>query len=117
MSTLIQNWVDAMRSGKFKKGEGVLYNSFTGCHCALGVLADVMGLRINSNGDAIVGDYDENLGYKPIEDTLGGALAAADVYSINDERMTKNGIWKRKCDDYSEVIAFVEKTYLGKEAA
>ena len=36
-----KRWVQALCSGKFKKGEGCLYNSDTGAHCALGVLCEL----------------------------------------------------------------------------
>lgn len=33
-------WLAALRSGKYKQADGVLKDAF-GCHCCLGVLADV----------------------------------------------------------------------------
>lgn len=36
-----KRWVEALVSRKFKKGEGCLYNSDTGAHCALGVLCEL----------------------------------------------------------------------------
>lgn len=35
-------WVEALRSGKFKQGEGYLNQD--GCNCCLGVLAEINGL-------------------------------------------------------------------------
>ena len=36
-----KRWVQALCSGKFKRGEGSLYNSDTESHCALGVLCEL----------------------------------------------------------------------------
>ena len=36
-----KRWVQALCSGKFKKGEGSLYNSDSESHCALGVLCEL----------------------------------------------------------------------------
>ena len=36
-----KRWVEALCSGKFKKGEGSLYNSDSESHCALGVLCEL----------------------------------------------------------------------------
>jgi hypothetical protein len=36
-----KRWVQALCSGKYKRGEGSLYNFDTGAHCALGVLCEL----------------------------------------------------------------------------
>lgn len=36
-----KRWIEALCSGKFKKGEGSLYNSDSESHCALGVLCEL----------------------------------------------------------------------------
>lgn len=41
---LKQKWVDALRSGKYKQGEGLLRDK-NDHYCCLGVLADVMGME------------------------------------------------------------------------
>jgi hypothetical protein len=46
-------WVKALRSGKFKQGNGVLYNPNKRTHCCLGVLSQVDG----HSTDAIAWKY------------------------------------------------------------
>lgn len=36
-----KRWVQALCSGKYKRGEGSLYNADFGAHCALGVLCEL----------------------------------------------------------------------------
>lgn len=41
---LKQKWLDALRSGKYKQGKGLLRDR-NDCFCCLGVLCDVAGMR------------------------------------------------------------------------
>ena len=36
-----KRWIEALCSGKYKRGEGSLYNADFGAHCALGVLCEL----------------------------------------------------------------------------
>lgn len=38
-------WVKALRSGKYKQGEGVLFDKKTKAYCCLGVLCNVAGIK------------------------------------------------------------------------
>ena len=60
-----KRWVEALRSGYYKKGEGSLYNSDTGKHCALGVLCElavedgvVDRMDFENGGPSVYGSHD-----------------------------------------------------------
>ena len=60
-----KRWVEALRSGYYKKGEGNLYNSDTGAHCALGVLCElaveegvVDRMDFENGGPSVYGTHD-----------------------------------------------------------
>jgi hypothetical protein len=38
-----KRWIDALRSGRYKQGESMLYNNTTHGYCCLGVLARLQG--------------------------------------------------------------------------
>ena len=40
---LKQDWVEALRSGKYKQGRRALYKPYTEAYCCLGVLCKVAG--------------------------------------------------------------------------
>lgn len=48
-SELKAKWIDALESGAFHWGQYALYEPTTGCHCALGVLAAIMGAAPHTN--------------------------------------------------------------------
>lgn len=41
-------WIEALKSGKYVQGTGQLYRN--GKHCCLGVLGEVVGLKIKDGG-------------------------------------------------------------------
>lgn len=49
-------WLDALRSGRFKQGAGAL--NFGGRHCCLGVLCEVAGLKALPRSDGMGKGYD-----------------------------------------------------------
>lgn len=49
---IARNWIDAMRSGKYKKGRNVLRNSDNE-YCGLGVLQHVIGGEFNDHKNFI----------------------------------------------------------------
>lgn len=49
-------WVEALRSGEYKQGSGVLFDTYAGSYCCLGVLCKVMGAEF---GDAVEKDDEE----------------------------------------------------------
>ena len=59
---LKEKWITALESGEYEQGSGQLKStngadSDTGCkHCCLGVLAEVMELKIDANTDGILID-------------------------------------------------------------
>lgn len=46
-----KKWVDALRSGKYKQGKGMLYNGSNDSYCCLGVAAEVCGLDMVLHGE------------------------------------------------------------------
>ena len=54
---LKQDWIEALRSGKYKQGRLALYEPYTEAYCCLGVLCKVAGKDHNPEDD-IGGAYD-----------------------------------------------------------
>lgn len=49
-----QSWLDALRSGDYKKGEGHLYATDTDCYCVFGVLLKATGWELS---DVDINEY------------------------------------------------------------
>lgn len=43
-ATIKAQWLEALRSGKYKQGKGALHNKSDDSYCCLGVLCEVMGV-------------------------------------------------------------------------
>lgn len=96
---LKQQWLNALRSGKYKKGRAALKRVGPDgdvCHCALGVLAEVhpdMYFEDTPNvyGDSLLYDLhgthvypaDKRTGYNPLFAVLGTQLVE-DTWRTND---------------------------------
>lgn len=50
-------WVKALRSGKYKQGDGYLFQKIDSGetkYCCLGVACDVMGIKVRASGTAFI---------------------------------------------------------------
>src|SRR4051794_35352962 len=61
MNELTQKWVDALRSGKYKQGKGLL-RDFNDNYCCLGVLCEIAGISASLD-HCISGSRYTYLGY------------------------------------------------------
>lgn len=81
-------WIDALRSGEYKQGKGVLYNKKDNTYCCLGVLYEVTeGLRITKD---LNGPFDNinTEGYIPLF-----PLVDTEIWRLNDiDKLTFNHI-------------------------
>lgn len=51
-ATIKAQWLEALRSGKYKQGKGALHNKSDDSYCCLGVLCEVMGVpEFHGDGD------------------------------------------------------------------
>lgn len=66
---LKSKWTEALRSGKYEQGEGVLYDKESDSYCCLGVLCSIVGLSSYDIVRAAVPDGDF---YKDNNIELGG---------------------------------------------
>lgn len=77
---LKDEWVKALRSGKYKQGRGKLYQKLDDSFCCLGVLCDVAKVELDpEGGNALV---DNNTGYELIGVLLG--YESNVFYGMND---------------------------------
>jgi hypothetical protein len=90
---LKKKWIAGMESGEYKHCTGYLKSG--DCHCALGVLADVAGLKIAESGCGIIVDGVDK-GYTPFYALFGGKVGPdfdhgtdliCEVYDASDRRM------------------------------
>lgn len=89
MKTSMKEWVDALRSGKFKQGQSVLYNPDQDAYCCLGVLCELEGWSIVPCGDDEGGLGDDEEGYNSglynyLREELGRGFVR-DVIQMNDD--------------------------------
>lgn len=94
-----QNWLDALKSGKYIKGRGILIETDKEGiirHCCLGVFACVLNLPVK---DGVRIDDDNEDGYKAFEDYVGDYIEVGRLYRANDNS---------KFDDYRDPIAIIE---------
>ena len=47
--SIADKWVEALRSGKYKQGEGFLHSESNNTYCCLGVLCEIEGIPFNGN--------------------------------------------------------------------
>lgn len=72
---------DALKSGKYKHGKGMMFNSDNQTYCVLGVLAKISGMEIAEDG-VVLKDHPLD-GYQPLISLLG-LDGAFDLYKQND---------------------------------
>lgn len=93
-------WLAALRSGKFKKGTGCLKSSYgSGTrHCCLGVLGEIKGLEITSDGSAF--SKDKSNFYPSLEQFGLEADDRQNLWFINDTLNAE--------DNYAGAIKYIE---------
>lgn len=98
-------WVEALRSGEFKQGQGKLHNPKEDSYCCLGVLCKLSGAVWGEHSETIEEEYDDGsetitrkYDHVPLMD--GQSLASAD-----DEELSEDACWKFGIKDQSELIS------------
>ena len=115
-----KRWIEALRSGKYKKGNGTL--KYGDSYCCLGVACEIfageLGLKTKLNGVGVT-LYDGESSYLPekvaeflgLRSTQGWAQYAPSLVNINDRRGADH-------KDFSTVADLIEespKDYFKKE--
>jgi hypothetical protein len=100
---LKENWLSALKSGKYIQDSGQLKTQ--NGHCCLGVLAEIHpDLQITESGqNCLINNGKNDVGYRPFS-TLLTEKAYQDIYRENDNSCDKIGI-----KDFSTVIPLIEK--------
>lgn len=93
-------WRQALAAGNYNHGVGAMYR--TGCHCALGVLADLHSIKLV--------DEFANIGSNPqawdfARDMLGNEMQ--DIWKLNDDGPGNMGLGT----DYSRVIKHLDQVW------
>jgi hypothetical protein len=97
---LKENWLSALKSGKYKQVNGQL--KYYEGHCCLGVLAEIHpDLSIDGDGKRCV-FYGKVEGYEPFEKILTSETVN-ELYEENDKS------YRGGRNDYSTVIPLIEK--------
>lgn len=95
---LKQEWLEALKSGRYKQGETQLKSQDK--HCCLGVLCDIHPrLSISESGESILMDDVQCFGYDPLSTLLNGKLITENLWRSNDRNTP---------GDYSNVIPIIE---------
>lgn len=91
----VNAWIEALGSGKYKKGTGQLYNPRDNTYCCLGVLAVVKGRMICPRGYALVDKSgSEETSYHSFTEMLGSGSLVTSLYQTNDESEGFDGVIK-----------------------
>lgn len=117
-------WVDALRSGKFRQGDAMLYNMSQNSFCCLGVLCKVMGAEFGSVVELVDDkkyarsyDFVPHIGDKvlsngedeELKENICKELGIPDQFKLiqmNDGN-TEHGI---KQHSFAEIADFIEKS-------
>lgn len=104
---LKDKWTSALRSGEYKQGRGVLYNSEQNTYCCLGVLGSICGYT-NLSMDSIGMPHDllplDQIEYPEIdEDTMEVLI------QMNDGKVTNVTMDKRDAKDFKEIADYIEE--------
>lgn len=96
-------WVEALRSGKYKQGQGVL-RSATDRYCCLGVLSEVEGrlLRRRSDTDEIEIWTDNGKSGCFLEESYWAAIGGSNPWQIRLSDMNDSGESFYQIADYIE---------------
>ena len=93
-------WIDALRSGKYKKGKRQLFVPYEGSYCCLGVLAHMQDpSSIDDKGSAVINDKDYNA-------TVYLPYVFKDIIPLNDEKMLAR--INDSSESFIEVIDYIE---------
>lgn len=82
---LLQDWIKALRSGRYRKIEGRLRNREKGCddgNCVLGVALEILDVPVERDGTAFVGQQSGLPRGEPAEE-IKEALKGTKVISLN----------------------------------
>ena len=93
-------WRQAMASGKYKHIAGSMFH--TGCHCALGVLADVNGIPMR---DQYLNSLANREAWQWVDWNLGTDEMSATWMKNDFDEMGELG------KDYSRVIAYLDTAW------
>ncbi len=86
---LKKNWVDALRSGKYKQGMGELYNELGNNYCVIGIFN-----KINNYSN------ESSVGYDPLKAIIGQD-AVDELWGMNDI----------KDKTFDQLADFIEENY------
>ena len=100
---MIDKWIEALRSGKYKQGKGFLKKG--DCHCCLGVLCEVAGIKPEPDPDREgVYKYDGQPFSLPPKLSMQFALLnQANLINLNDAGVPFYVIADKLADPKSEV--------------
>jgi hypothetical protein len=99
---LKRKWIEALRSGKYAQGEGMLKNSETGEMCCLGVLCEIQGTDLDARdgiltyGNNALPKKGEMLGLEKVIVTFrGNNIRANDaLVRMNDGKLNDKAVPK-----------------------
>lgn len=84
---IADQWVKALRSGKYKQGQGKLYRDGNDSYCCLGVLCKISGRPWNKSGETLA-DAPQVVEWAGIGDTRpfvdGTSLIGIGLITLND---------------------------------
>jgi len=109
---LKSKWLTALRSGEYEQARGDLSRGKG--FCCLGVLCQVAGLELEKQSYGVTHDASNAVvvdgvvvGYKPIEDLLGGGEVGSDavseLYSRND------GLREHHKHSFAKIADYIEE--------
>lgn len=100
---MIDKWIEALRSGQYKQGKGYLKKG--DCHCCLGVLCEVAGIKPELDPDREGAyKYDgQPFSLPPKLRTLFDNLDQANLINLNDAGVPFSVIADKLADPSSEV--------------
>jgi len=98
------NWIKALESGKYEQFGYKLKNPvIPNQMCCLGVLADILNIKIDSTGYRCLSDNFSEIGYEPFNDMKIHEGCNLNLATINDKSYSE-GI-----RDYSNVIPLIKE--------
>lgn len=107
-------WLEALRSGKYKQGNGVLRTD-DNCFCCLGVLADIVnpsgwGREGKYNTWTPPGSVEYGTAYLPykFEDEIGLNGHSVNLSVMNDGIMADEG-FEQAPKSFNEIADYIEK--------
>jgi len=98
---LMEKWVKALRSGKYKQGDGRLYDEKTNTYCCLGVLCEIEGIKYSKTNEYYQGKslVDES-GRLPKKYKVKSGFFMDNLAQLNDHGLT-----------FKQIAKIIEKNY------